>query len=1047
MRRRLQNLPFAPRRRAESGQSLVFAAFTMFALLIVVLAIVGVGDATSNQMRLQNAADSASLTGAQVEADCLSQICWLNEGMERIYYHSLRYATDTATYGVLAELAEFEPDWTPDGLTTLGGGGVLPGAAPGSSPAGESAIVGVDGAAGKWREAYDQGREWIPRGEVWLRRLSRIERGVAALAPALVKHQVYYTAQENLQAAGVEEKAARIAIYPSFRMLPDANSGRLDLDVEKTPTSGAWPIDPAHWYENGWHAYSTSHNLDMVFDHTVHQLHNNNPDKPDLDRYHLETSLAGHTSLIDFESDFDWGWAEKEGKTRPCDYQIDYTAAGGTSETWRAHRDEDGNLTVIGGGGVTEIEQHDGYFTIIKDGKKTNLRWSDTGMLETGVDTDHDGIPDKWTPLADKTSTTVDGVEIPVTFNVQIPIDQTEYGLVQISLENPITIWLLNMHVTFSDPVRITYHTPAGWLNLEDDRALINGLSTLNPSRHWQDWDYHGPAWTQNEHDRIRHRLYTVSEKHWKYEYVVTGTYCTDMNMRKFASHGFMDHDPYYRTAAGEADDYWCPPNPEAEGIDDLMNDDAVWKESAGGRWARFPLWATPPREPADDYDGTGDFNYGGWMNIETGAPRDATTFSQTRECWYCGDKGVLCGPLGDTAEALVNMDPTLYPDRDADYNSRFYPAGGTVGKKLPRPCGFWHEGPWPQDDEGLGRLHAYTAALSAAGASFVIFSTPGAWWVQVRCPCGCRHEFNHFPKRYVADPTQTVTRVRRYLQHACGRHHAASRPSDPSERTIDQGYDPAADASDPRDPLTDPANLDCRDFFSIKYDPANLKYWDRALDITSEVFRNGLAVGVWLPATSGQLWQKVGQSTAHNAATDAASYNPLSPPGWGRFAVTSSRLFTLVQGTDGRNPTWQDNFSWADNDTLAFPGEDPLDELGRAKNWRREYWVRSALNAFEPGWRATVAPLDKALDLRDFYSVEELEGGEVTDNNTALIFNFMQSAYWFRDVLDTGYGMRWMDTRVGADWNRMSAPPMQGDQHGHRIDWRDPGIKDVTKH
>jgi len=987
----------------ESGQSLLVGVFTLFALAVMSLVIVGIGEATTCQMRLQNAADAAAYSGAQIQADCVAQIAWLNEGMAAIYYHTMRFAVDNATYAVLAELKEIEPFWDP-------GEDISP----------PDEIIGVNNVVGRWQVAYDAAREWIPRGEKWLLRLSQLARTIACVAPTLVEHQVFFTAKEN----GSE----RTCFYPGFEFLPEGPA-RLTLEMQK--------IGEPNIYPNGWSAWSEEQDFRLEATHSQHAdpeaISDEEWERIDWhDIWDLTMRRGDETASLQVRSRF-----ERRGQGRPAFYHFHAERADGSIDDRTVAVDANGKCLVSGSGGMVSVAltrtPTSGSWTDIEypDGKKLSLKYDDQGYLCTWTDKDKDGEKDadEWTRASDKTSVNINGVEVPFDFNPHIQIDDD----ISMRITEPIHLYLMGLEVILTNPVRIRYHTgigAPGHLEVKDDVAVHNGLSTQTPSRRWLR-NFH--AWQQRDHDRVRHRLYQESDDLWRYEWVRVGAYMEDMPMLKFGAHAIMDHDAGYINRAGA--ERWLLPG-EA--------DSAAWEDSGSlstSKWRYYPEWAQPPRPADPTEDDPEDREFGGWFDIAAGAPAEAappglppfgSAYSQSRICWYCANKGNVPGDLWDVNERSGRY----YLDNDH--------------KKCARPCGFWHETYSLPSDWNQRRQE-----LDERGAAYVALTPDdernpyrGVFLLQVYCPLTCSHVFSAPPKTYGEDLFATPTRVRRSLYHAFGRHDKASRPREATARRMDQAYDPVLN------PLA-------RDFYAIKFGGNTPESFRPPLQLTSEMFRNSITVVTFAPWVGDWVGRLIGMENPSEAAREMGFFNPLHPDYeargakmsekmWGHFAIATARLFWVdpEAGAASGEVELRTRFSW---DGPPIPEEtEPLDPIGREWNWDRERWVRGAWNLFEPGWCAALTPVRTAVDARDYYTAEELADLSLRDTNTSLLLRILRSAYWRKNVTDSGYG--WHNTDTGRQgptrgWDAMTAPPMQGEHQGAPVDWSDPDIEQVLVH
>lgn len=175
-------------RRGDGGQALLFGVLVSLLLAYAASVVGNSGVVVERRVEVQNAADHAAYAGALLEANTMSAVAWLNEGMAYLYYHAMRDAVDDAVLAVLAEFKRKNP------------------------PAPDS-VVGIPNALGRSDEAYARAREWIPRSEEWIARLGRIERALAIATPVVIEKEVLRVAREN----GSE----RTAFFPRPALFPD----------------------------------------------------------------------------------------------------------------------------------------------------------------------------------------------------------------------------------------------------------------------------------------------------------------------------------------------------------------------------------------------------------------------------------------------------------------------------------------------------------------------------------------------------------------------------------------------------------------------------------------------------------------------------------------------------------------------------------------------------------------------------------------------------------------------------------------------------------
>ncbi len=1016
----------------EGGQSLVFAALTFFVLTIVGLVVYGVGSAASTQLELQNAADTAAYAGGQVLVDSVAQVAWTNEAMAQVYYNGLRYATDTAVLGALAAFKRHEPYYgSYQGWANLDEEGrdendyralFAP----------TDTQLGIDDIEARYDNAWDQADEWIPRAEAWLKRLSRLQRGIAVLAPESVKCQIGYTALQN--------GAERFAYYPGFVLAPEDPSKR-ECSIERinTPT------------QYGWHVFSVPDG------YSFEALHDPPDSQPPvlLDRYnasgapgtdgvmdtvldtwHMDLVQTGHDPIhMDVYAYYPCDPTGGNRREAPAQYRIetqigteahlDLVRVISRNEIYHYQDGEETHLVVEESADATE-------WTI--DGAR--IRQLQDGSLQTWEDDDRDGVadPDEWVDLPE--TTTIDGVEVPIDYRSGTGV-QIVY---------PIRIRMRSVTLTLVEPVRIDFHTPAGWVYVRDEAASINGISTNHPTDRWErlDWGNHGQTYDSRE-DRTYHRLRTIAaDQEWLYEWMRLGAYMEDMDLQKFALHAIMDHDPYYDANVVSADRMVFPKD----------GDDALWNA--------FPRWARPARiddaiAEADasiaDAIGYYDVDYGGWFDIAAGEPvryqgRNAA-YSQTRACWFCSAGGNC-----EAVSSRVTADATL-----VDYD----PGSPTYGQTCIRPAGFWHE-EWAQEGERIARIDALNALAGREVAIDISANRSGH--IQVLCPCCERkYRFGHNPGDgadwMMGPPFQTEdidfhrqqSYVRKYLCHGLGQH-SASTPANPFARQVV-----------PEDRVSIQA--------AQTYDP---DVWQPPLALTAEFFRKGITVGAWRSTAGGALFDTIGGRSPDRAQQRGGIVNPFptqeernplmrSPSAWqtadredrarwmwGHFGVATVRPI-FWNDTEYATPTQASTFGWAGTrPTWITDTHENIDPLLRQVNWYREEWLRGPMNLFDPDWDARLVSARKALDLREVYTGEDYISGRVAETALSFLLDELSKEPWPDNIVDLHRNRRTYSTRnpewaVMQNFRRMGAPPMQGSRAGAAVDYDDPDIEPIIRH
>ncbi|GEM_PF-2786675 len=1020
--------------RDESGQSLVFAALTFFVMVVVALIVVGVGEATTAQMEVQHAADAGAYGGALVLSDCVSQIAWTNEAMAHVYYHAMRYAVDTATTGVLAELKTHPPQY---GRGTLFPQHIIP----------SDDVVGINDPVARYDEAYQRADEWIPRAEAWLRRLSRLQRGIAVLAPEAIMNQAYYTAFEN--------GAERVAFYPEAIELIPQGPTQAACDIERIVEEGSGL--------QGWHIYSALAGT-RPFDFTA--VHN--PDPPNPHDPHFPPGDPDDLWRIDYfeGQDIDmhmdvYRYDLDTPGTYPLQYAIRQLTPDGEVRYYIVFVRDEETVTVIDQGEETTIRATEGEngteYEIDDGGDVSRIRQTPEGDMEYWDDEDGDGQvdEDEWQSLDPETE--VDGVSLPVEWT---PVVDTPSG--EVTIDDPMHIHLervtlrvpLYIHTPPDMETRVWYHTPAGTVHVHHNEntgeywAAINGLNTRSPSVQWL------RRWSGD--DRNYHRLFLLSEAEgeeltgpWRYERVRIGSFMTDMDMRHFAVHAIMDHDEGYASAPlsrGWEGHYFGPTD----------EDDELWASAPQqSRWRHFPRWAQPPRWGADE--GPEDGNYGGWFDIQNGRPRtyqgQQTAYNQSRECWYCGHRGDVSGSLHD-------------------YDSQ----SPTFGRTCVRPCGFWHE-IYPTDAEARDRVYALNVAWQAAGhsgrsAPNPVELGPGRFLVQVTCPVCARklryRELAYGPPVLTGEANQVAERlshrasvVRKYLAHALGQH---------TEPPPDGPYQTRRIEPEDRVSVAGPAGR-------------NPDRWQPPLAATAELFRRGVTVGAWKTSVEARLYQGLGAREPTEAQRRRGLYNPFpreeeaAPTRaewsevsgeerlWGHFGIATARLVFWNEMNEAGALERARKFPGAGFQDAWRPAwitepEEAIDPLGRPVNWFRETWLRSQMNLFEPDWDAALVSTREAFDMRDVQFLHTHGGyglpGERQETTVSFLFYELGERPWWPSVVDRHRhrhaGRAWTGRRrlawdVSGHWNHMGAPPMQGQRSGRSVAVRDPDMERVVRH
>ena len=170
----------------ESGSAMVFGTLTLLTVTTTVLFVINLGVVSSDRMQLQNAADAAAYSAALVEANSLNSIAAINDGMAFIQFNLSRYAVDVVVTTAFAGIENHHL------LGSQAGPLARPARrqAAGDDDIGRSELrdaLGVQSATEAHRKATRRARDFLPKGEEWLARLSRTQHVIALATPGLVR--------------------------------------------------------------------------------------------------------------------------------------------------------------------------------------------------------------------------------------------------------------------------------------------------------------------------------------------------------------------------------------------------------------------------------------------------------------------------------------------------------------------------------------------------------------------------------------------------------------------------------------------------------------------------------------------------------------------------------------------------------------------------------------------------------------------------------------------------------------------------------------------
>jgi hypothetical protein len=499
--------------RDEQGQTMVFGAISMFLLVSFTALVYNVGQVTSARVEMQNAADASARSGALAEANLVSTVAFLNDGMAYIYYNMMRYATNVTVFGTLAELKETGPPYPSD------------------------ALVGVQEPVQRYNDAFREADEWIPRCYTWLDTIGRMERAIALSGNLLVKREMRRAAVENAphDVDGSRKGIEAIAIFPDFTMVPQVG-GYLRLDIDQ--------IDP----NNGWHITSNTGYMIEIRRLADHHWSITSTDSVQIEVQRLGPNhylLTTGTRKLEIQRPSSTHVIAKVTGPDPTHIDCQFLAGIGwaidaVSEKVRVQYQpfRDGGFLV----------------TVTPPGTSTGVRRGPDGRLQEWTGSSWGPVP------GDRDEISVGGKTIPIQRSSTIALP----GNASLHLPNTIRIGSLTFDIPDRvsigntgirlrrDSVRITARVGPATFVIDDmgtqPHLEINGLTTQDADGRWRILSDRG----------TRHRLQwpDPSDNFWVYEYVSNAAYLYDDHIRRLALHAIQDNDPY-TTAHGGADPAW----------------------------------------------------------------------------------------------------------------------------------------------------------------------------------------------------------------------------------------------------------------------------------------------------------------------------------------------------------------------------------------------------------------------------------------------------------------------------------------------------------
>ncbi len=479
------------------GQTMVFGAISLFILVSFVALVANVGEVVASRAEAQNAADAAARSGALTQANLVSTVAFLNDGMAYLYYNSLRYATNVVVFGTLAELKE-HPTNPPD------------------------SVIGVSDPVGRYDQAYREADEWIPRSQEWMNIIGRMQRAMAVSGEHLVKREIRRSAAAKSPDGRTRVEA--MAFFPDFRFRPQ-RGGYLRLDIDQ--------IEP----DRGWHITSnTGYTIEIrrigEFDWQITSSDGTQITIKRLGENHYRLT-SGDRELEIRRPSADHVIAKVTGED-PTHVESRYLPGLG----WATHAvSEDSEVSY-------EPFRDGGFRIIARPGGTVGVRRGPDGRLLQWND-----ALGRWEPIpGDRDSVTVGGRTIPVRRDNHISLpgrtvlrlpNEIRIGPIRFTIPDSVRVGRTGIQLR-SDSVRIRAHVGPARFIVDDAGGQpyldINGLRTSDADGRWR--------LLSQRATRHRLRWPDPSRNFWIYEHVRGESYFLEDGIRRLAHHAVHDNDP-----------------------------------------------------------------------------------------------------------------------------------------------------------------------------------------------------------------------------------------------------------------------------------------------------------------------------------------------------------------------------------------------------------------------------------------------------------------------------------------------------------------------
>jgi hypothetical protein len=532
-------------RKNEQGSALLMGALTMWFILYAIVLIYEVSESISEKMRLQMAADTAALSGARIMANSISTISWINDARAMIYYEQCRYAADLVTMGALAkiylsgavgsdgeDILESDGGFIEDGKLIDGGGFYSKFMDTWNSYTEKQNINWMDDPVAELyseQEKQDASEVVRMKGLNSREQLSRIQHSIALVTGTLVEKEVYDRASAN--------GSQSTCFYPTTELVP-RDGWKREIILTKIGDSSQSTYGWDFLFDDGKTIRAESIGEDSW------EVNFNNEIKVVLQKVNDNRSKIQSCRITGGSEDCRQILIDREENVVITDDVAirNLTLDDGSQETCREMLDE-----------IPDWETW-GASTPLPDFENNTdcTRWKYEGPVLFLWNYDTDDWEEQTPPPSPEGGEGSTPETEMSPYGTAVRITNQPY----IDVGNGIHIYHNRLHINntvvhMTNPIRMSSWFNGVYLEIKDDSAVVDGLSTANANCEWQRI-YRGNG---GRNDRRRHRMCVEETDQWKYETEQLPTYMKEEDDRNrfIVLHGQAD----YKSQSGAGMQTW----------------------------------------------------------------------------------------------------------------------------------------------------------------------------------------------------------------------------------------------------------------------------------------------------------------------------------------------------------------------------------------------------------------------------------------------------------------------------------------------------------